>query len=563
MSSQNPVKGVFDGVCSIGKFFSPLYPYLPSLYTVITIIFMILGIVGVIMFAAGKKFKNLARTIYAFVYFITSFFNMLIIFIATYCSLIIPTGEKVAEVGPSSESNMLSAVSDRFNKHESTEGQMGGNKRYPIISNILAKIFDVINKIIENNNSPFIITQVLCTCLIVIATSFMSVIFSGISKAGYEMHCTEHGQVFSVPWLGKIIDFFMHLLLVISCIFVVLYSFVRLALNGISTITERFLPKKDSATKPNRLQELMKAVRLSDALQAINEGGVFMNEFPIVRAAFIISLSYYISQLILEMFQNIISNNIVLLTSWQKRETECSDEPKKESKVAMERGFILFCNIVLFIILCIISLGLVVVNLWFYPIINTGLGMVFKLYPNISAQIGAPLTFEGVLKTVKKVGKTAGVSVDVDGPLKQGETELKKIGLTGDEDPKDLVQKALESGISFQSQETSGFPGITSRRKRSGAGRKRQDASPISFHEDEQIHRPLAPETGQTPATGTDLTHQTSDLSQTPQTPDPSQTPPPDTPPQTAPAPPPDTPQTAPAPAPPPAPEPAPASDPP
>ena len=57
MSSQNPVKGVFDGVCSIGKFFSPLYPYLPLLYAVITIIFMILGFAGGIAIVYGiKKF---------------------------------------------------------------------------------------------------------------------------------------------------------------------------------------------------------------------------------------------------------------------------------------------------------------------------------------------------------------------------------------------------------------------------------------------------------------------------------------------------------------------------
>jgi hypothetical protein len=49
------------------------------------------------------------------------------------------------------------------------------------------------------------------------------------------------------------------------------------------------------------------------------------------------------------MIEDIISNNIVLLTRWQKRETECSDEPNKESKTSMERGFILFCNIVILI----------------------------------------------------------------------------------------------------------------------------------------------------------------------------------------------------------------------
>ena len=457
MSYLNPVKGVFDSVCSVSKFFSPLYPNLPLLYTALTIIFMILGIVGVIIFAIGKKFKNLARTIYAFVYLITSFFNMLIIFSATYCSLIIPTGEKVAgpEVPPATEPPTMI---DR--KH-----MTGGGGSYPIISKILTKVFGVINTIIENNNSPFIIIQVLCTCLIVIVTSFMSVIFSGISKAGYEMHCTDNNQVFSVPWYGKIIDFFMHLLLVISSVFVVLYSFASLATNGISTLIKYFVPKKDGNDESDPTQEVLKVAgpiqevlkvaglgNNSHVSQAINSAGVFMNDYPVVRAAFIISLSYYISQLILEMFQNIISNNIVLLTSWKKRETECSDEPKKESKVSMERGFILFCNIVLFIILCIITLGLIYVHLQFSPIINKGLGVVHKLYPNVSAQISVPFTVDGVIALGTRVSKSAGLSVNVDDMLNNGENKVRNLGFTGKESLNDLAQKALKSGINLQNK---------------------------------------------------------------------------------------------------------------
>ena len=428
MVPENPLRGVFDGVCVVSKFFSFLYPSLPLFYTVLTVIFMILGIVGIIAFAAGKKFKNLARTIYAFVYLITSFFNMLIIFSATFCSLILPTVKKL-DVPPAKQSQMVSPITKM-------RSMMGGGRSYPIITKILTKVFDLINSIIDNNNSPFIIAQVLCTCLIVVVTSFMSVIFSGISKAGYEMHCIESKQVFSVPWYGKIIDFFMHLLLVISSIFLVLYSFVKLIMNTISTIGSLVKSKADKTgnTNSNPTQEVMKTMGLDknpDVSQAINDVGMFMNEWPVMRAAFIISLSYYLSQLFLEMFQNVISNNIVLLTRWQTRETECSDEPKKESKVAMERGFILFCNIVLFIILCIISIGLVVVNIWFSTIINKGLGMVHKLYPTASAPISVPLTFEGVVATGEKVIKSAGIplNVNVNAMLKQGNDELERLGV--------------------------------------------------------------------------------------------------------------------------------------
>ena len=432
MVPENPLRGVFDGVCVVSKFFSFLYPSLPLFYTVLTVIFMILGIVGIIAFAAGKKFKNLARTIYAFVYLITSFFNMLIIFSATFCSLILPTVKK-PDVSPAEQSQMASPITKM-------RSMIGGGRSYPIITKILTKVFDLINSIIDNNNSPFIIAQVLCTCLIVVVTSFMSVIFSGISKAGYEMHCIESKQVFSVPWYGKIIDFFMHLLLVISSIFLVLYSIMKLIMNTISTIGSLVKSKADK-TGPSK--EVMKSMGLdknADVSQAINDVGMFMNEWPVMRAAFIISLSYYLSQLFLEMFQNVISNNIVLLTRWQTRETECSDEPKKESKVAMERGFILFCNIVLFIILCIISIGLVVVNIWFRPIISKGLEMVHKLYPTASAQISVPLTVEGVVAVGKKISRSVGVRVDIDGMLKKGESELVKNGITGDASLEQIIE---------------------------------------------------------------------------------------------------------------------------
>ena len=229
---------------------------------------MILGIVGIIAFAAGKKFKNLARTIYAFVYLITSFFNMLIIFNVTFCSLILPTVKKL-DVSARAQPQKPSLLTKKG-------PMMVVGESYSIITKMLTKVFDLINSIIDNNYNPFIIAQVLCTCLIVVVTSFMSVIFSGISKAGYEMHCIESKQVFSVPWYGKIIDFFMHLLLVISSIFVILYSFVKLIMNTISTIGSLVKSKADKTgnTNSNPTQEVMKTMGLDknpDVSQAIND----------------------------------------------------------------------------------------------------------------------------------------------------------------------------------------------------------------------------------------------------------------------------------------------------
>jgi hypothetical protein len=455
MPQQNPLKGPFDFICKISKAFSKLYPVLPLMYTVLTIIFIILGIVGIIAFALGQKFKNLARTIYAFVYFITSFLNMLIIFHATYCSLVIPTREKTEEVPPATTSTAISSIFNKINK------PMEGGKDYPIISKILTKIFDFINNIIQNNNAPFIIMQVLSTCLIVIVTSFMSVIFGGISKAGYEMHCTESNQVFSVPWLGKIVDFFMHLLLLISSIFLVFYSFGKLIFNSISAVGSLFGFSMGSASQSGAVaRKVMREAQIpgdvvADVSQAINDASMFMNEWPVMRAAFIISLSYYIIQLILEMFKNIISNNIVLLTSWKTTQTECSDEPNKKSKTEIERGLVLFGNILLFILLVVITIGLIYVHIQFGSVINQGLELVHKFYPTASAQIGVPLTFEGVKASAVKVAKEAGVKIDVDNTLRQLEKGLTQLGVEEDfklDDIKNMIKLSDNMGKNIQTQ---------------------------------------------------------------------------------------------------------------
>jgi hypothetical protein len=433
-------KSALDFICGINKSTNFIFSFLPLIYSIITIIFIILGIVGVIAFALGHKFKNLARNVYGLIHLITTFISMLIIFNITYCSMVIPSNSVNMESAASEVDYSSPIRKSTKNTIEATQ-QEGGNNIKNNIQKIITKIFDFINNLLENNSVPFIIVQVLCTSIIVIIITFMSSIFKGISKAGYDMHCTDSNQVFNIPWWGKLVDFFMHLFLIISSIAVVLYFILRLVKDGFSAVTSGF-GLKSCDTKPMTIQDAIASVSNNidnpDVQQAVIEVTYALQEWPIMRAIFVITLSYYIIQLFLTWFEDVISNNIVLLSSWQKRETECSDQPNKQSKTNMERGFILFCNILLFILLVVITLALVVAHIYFSSIITKVISVVVKYYTPAAATLSVPLTPDSVKKTISDVThgqvNVNNIQTQVEKALvkatdRNGEIDLEKINL--------------------------------------------------------------------------------------------------------------------------------------
>jgi hypothetical protein len=400
-------KSTFDFICGINKTTNSIFALLPLIYSIITIIFIILGIAGVIAFGLGYKFKNAARNVYGLVHLITTFICMLITFNLTYCSLVIPNNSVNMENAASNFD--YSSPIRKSTKHTIADLQQGGgDKLRTNIMKLINKVFDFINNLLDNNSVPFIIAQVLCTTIIVIIFTLISAIFSGISKAGYEMHCVDSNQVFDIPWWGKLVDFFMHLCLVISSIFVVFYFILKMVKDGFSAVTSGF-GLRPGYTKQTNIQDALSSVTDQidnpDAQQAIIELTYALQEWPVMRAIFIISLSYYIIQLFLRWFQDVISNNIVLLSSWQKRETECSDEQNKEFKTNVERGFILFCNILLFILLLVITLALLYANIMYSGVIRQVLIQGPKYYIPAAATLSVPLEYNSLKETASKLAR--------------------------------------------------------------------------------------------------------------------------------------------------------------
>ena len=384
-------KLILNLICGISKITNHILSVLPLLYSVITILFIILGIAGVIAFAFGVKFKNLARNLYGFIHLMTTGVIMLILFNLTYCSIILPTNTQYkGEVPPKNSDSFV------------------GKSIKPIKDNILktiTKVLNFINNLLDNISGPLIIPQVVCTTIIVLFATVMSAIFSGISKAGYKMQCVGTNQYFSVPWWGKLVDLLMYLLLFISSIFVVFYFILKLIKDVFRAITSGFgLKSQDANTEKssiNNLQDKMPPI----AQKAFARLNNVMNEWPTLRAIFIISLSYYLIQLFLTWFEDIISNNIVLLTSWEKRQPVCSDGPNIEMVTRIERIVVLVCNILLFILLLIITLALLIINIWFSPVISNILKVGPRIYIPVSAALSAPVSLDSIRKTITKASK--------------------------------------------------------------------------------------------------------------------------------------------------------------
>jgi len=178
-----------------------------------------------------------------------------------------------------------------------------------------------------------------------------------------------------------------------------------------------------------------------------------MNEWSIMRAAFVMSLSYYVSQLFLRCFEDIISSNIVLLANWQKKKTECSDEENKETKTSMDRTFTLFGHIFLFIIIVVIVIALLILNIAGSQALIDVLRKFPDFYIPALASISTPLTYESVKKTISKLSPLLGYgSVDIQSMEDRAFRQLSRVTNNNGEFNWDTISKifgGMFNGITF------------------------------------------------------------------------------------------------------------------
>jgi len=192
---------------------------------------------------------------------------------------------------------------------------------------LMVDIFDKINSIVNMAALPFMIIEVLFIVLVVFIVTLMFVITSSLLRTYYAIQCPLDKKI-QVEWWGKFVDFFMYCGLIMFFLLYVVFNGVIVGLT--------------SMKRPHSW---------------------CTSGLSIVRKFFIITLVYYIVQLLFSGIEYLISNNIIAIHNWRNPPEECSDNQTKETTQSMakniENGFYLFLNILLCIFIWLIIIALI------------------------------------------------------------------------------------------------------------------------------------------------------------------------------------------------------------
>lgn len=192
---------------------------------------------------------------------------------------------------------------------------------------LMVDIFDKINSIVNMAALPFMIIEVLFIVLVVFIVTLMFVITSSLLRTYYAIQCPLDKKI-QLEWWGKLVDFLMYCGLII-------FFFLYVVFNGVIV-----------------------------GLTSIKQPHSWCTSgLSIVRKWFIITLVYYIVQLLFSGIEYLISNNIIAIHNWRNPPEECSDNQTKETTQSMakniENGFYLFLNILLCIFIWLIIIALI------------------------------------------------------------------------------------------------------------------------------------------------------------------------------------------------------------
>jgi len=192
---------------------------------------------------------------------------------------------------------------------------------------LITDIFDKINNIVNMAALPFMIIEVLFIVLLVFIVTLMFVITSSLLRTYYAIQCPLDKKI-QVEWWGKFVDFFMYCGLIMFFLLYVVFNGVIVGLTLIK--------------RPHSW---------------------WSSGLSIVRKYFIITLVYYIVQLLFSGIEYLISNNIIAIHNWRNSQEECRENQSKEKTQSLskniENGFYLFLNILLCIFIWLIIIALI------------------------------------------------------------------------------------------------------------------------------------------------------------------------------------------------------------
>ena len=192
---------------------------------------------------------------------------------------------------------------------------------------LIHDIFDNINTIVNIATLPLMIIEVLFIVLVVFIVTLMFVITSSLLRTYYAIQCPLDKKI-QVMWWGKIVDIIMYCGLI-------MFFFLYVSFNALIVLLKSMKKTHPSCSK-----------------------GLFVS-----KKLFIITLVYYIIQLLFSGIEYLISNNIIAIHNWRNPPKECSDNQTKETTQSMakniENGFYLFLNVLLCIFIWVILIALI------------------------------------------------------------------------------------------------------------------------------------------------------------------------------------------------------------
>jgi hypothetical protein len=179
------------------------------------------------------------------------------------------------------------------------------------VTNQIPDAFTNINKIITGATFPVMIVELIFIVLAVMLITILLVIVSSLVRTYYVIQCPLDKKV-QVLWWGKIVDFFMHLSLICSFVIYVVFQLYN-----------------SFRHRSNRVNE------------------------SYTRKIFIITLVYYIVQLLFSSIEYIISDNIISINKWKKL-TELCDGTSTNTSMPHTDIIYLVLNVILCIVIWII-----------------------------------------------------------------------------------------------------------------------------------------------------------------------------------------------------------------
>ena len=402
---ESAIINVLNKIALANKVSGVIFPHLPLILTIVDIFALLILpilIVLVTIFPTRGFGINFSQNLYSIFYLIQS---ALLFFLLFYFAN--PVLEKVSKT---------------------TEDESSSK-----IDNVINELFSIYNNIINASVIPVMMTETLFLTLIIFFISIMFIITISLSRTYFAIHC-KYGQEIKPLWWAYIIDFFMHIALIVFFILLCVFQVVRNLPIG------KILP-----------QTLL----------------------LYSRRIFVIALVYYVLKLLFSLLEWTISNNILAISKWKEPNYTCqSKEEETKDKTAINI-FLLILNIlgciIIWVILLILVGGHIYIGAFYEKYVGKGFNILDLVCKALLFLFSGKISLSSVEKKITAITNTAssiipgGIPGGIPDIISTGKAEIEK---ELEKNPNFSIQDMLSSVIAQASQGTTdnGFDDIIQKR---------------------------------------------------------------------------------------------------